>query len=371
MSSKQFSLSFQSPGALFAGFVYRPFFFGIVLLQCLTLTAANGQIADALPQEPLGTTITAWQEVAVQGEAVSLADRESAELIVVCFLGNDCPLAKLYAPRLNGIAERYQNRKVRVIGINSNPQDSIASIRQTIADLKIEFPVVKDSNQKLLQQFSASRTPEVFLLDSQRVVRYHGRIDDQYLPGIIRPTASRNDLEMAIEELLAGQPVSIPKTEFFGCLIGRQDRNVSAESTVTFGRDVARVMQQHCTECHRDHDIAPFSLVEFEDVRGWADMIVEVVDSGLMPPWHANPQHGDFVNQRLMPEEDKQILRDWLAAGTPAGDLAELPPPPEPGKEWSLPREPDLVVPMSKRPFLVPQEGAVDYQYYVVDPGLK
>lgn len=347
----------------------------------LAATTIRGQLTDALPQEVLVRTVPPWQGTTVQGDLISLAARESdddqsTELTIVCFLGNDCPMARLYVTRLNEIAQRYQDQNVRVIGINSNPQDSIVSIRKTIADLEIAFPIVKDGNQNLLEQFSATRTPEVFLLDSQAVIRYHGRIDDQYLPGIVRPTANRPDLELAIQQLLAGEQVEVPQTEFAGCLIGRLNRTSAADdgspgADVTFSQDVAPVLQRHCIECHRDNDIAPFSLVDFQDALGWADMIVEVVDSGFMPPWHANPQHGDFVNQRLMPEQDKQILRDWLAAGTPAGNLDKLPSPSEPAKEWSLPREPDLVVSMSTRPFPVPASGAVDYQYYVVDPGLK
>jgi EF hand len=70
-----------------------------------------------------------------------------------------------------------------------------------------------------------------------------------------------------------------------------------------------------------------------------------------------------------MPEDDKQVLRDWVAAGAPPGDEADLPPPLPPAKTWQLARDPDLVIAMRERPFIVPAEGTVEYQYFVVDPG--
>ena len=279
-------------------------------------------------------------------------------------------MAKLYAPRLSELAQRYADRGLQVIGINSNRQDSPTSMLKTVAELEITFPLLKDTGRRLADEFRASRTPEVFLLDQQLVVRYHGRVDDQYQPGIARTEPKRRDLELAIEELLAGKSVAVPETNFFGCLIGRQTEP-SGESAVTFTGEVHRVLREHCLECHREGDIGPFALTDYEDARGWGDMIVEVINSGFMPPWHANPEYGQFANQRLMPEADKQILRDWVAAGAPRGPDRELPLVPPATSAWRLSREPDLVVEMSAQPFTIPASGTVDYQYFVVDPGLK
>jgi peroxiredoxin len=322
------------------------------------------------PNSQIGRTIAPLESVSVQGETVQLKPSEDAGLTVVVFLGNDCPMAKLYAPRLSEFARRYADRRLRVIGINSNRQDSPASMLKTVAELEIDFPLLKDTGRRLADEFQATRTPEVFLLDRQLVVRYHGRVDDQYQPGIARAEPKRRDLELAIEELLAGKPVTVPETNFFGCLIGRQTEPASV-TAVTFTGEVHRVLSDHCLECHRAGDIGPFALADYEDARGWGDMIVEVIDSGFMPPWHANPEHGEFANQRLMPEADKQILRDWVAAGAPRGPDKQLPEVPPATSNWRLPREPDLVVEMGTQPFRIPATGTVDYQYFVVDPGLK
>ena len=338
----------------------------ITALLLLLPSLGEGQTPPAQPEKK----IEPFTASSVQGEGVELKISDQPALTVVAFLGNECPLAKLYAPRLGELAAKYASRGVRVIGINSNRQDSPSQIEASIKELKITFPILKDAGRKFADAFGASRTPEIFLLDQSLTVRYHGRVDDQYQPGIARPEPKRRDLELAIEELLAGKSVSVPETNFFGCLIGREVTPTNNES-VTFTGEVYRVLRENCLECHREGDIGPFSLADYEDARGWGDMIVEVINSGFMPPWHANPEHGEFANQRLMPEVDKQILRDWVAAGAPRGPDAELPAIPPATSAWRLPRNPDLVVEMSSQPFTIPASGTVDYQYFVVDPGLK
>ena len=90
-----------------------------------------------------------------------------------------------------------------------------------------------------------------------------------------------------------------------------------------------------------------------------------------MPPWHANPKFGSFENERHMPESDRQLLRDWVAAGAPFGNKEEAPKPLTFVEGWNLASEPDLVLEMSNKPFVIPADGTVEYQYFVVDPKLE
>src|SRR5690606_7556489 len=89
------------------------------------------------------------------------------------------------------------------------------------------------------------------------------------------------------------------------------------------------------------------------------------------PPWSADATSARFANARHMPEADKQILRDWVAGGMKRGDPQKLPEPIEYLSGWQLPREPDVILPMRDRPYRVPAEGTVEYQYFVVDPGFE
>ncbi len=155
------------------------------------------------------------------GKSVALREFADRPIMVLAFLGTECPLAKLYGPRLDELQKRFADQGVVVIGINSNNQDSLSELTAYVHRSKISFPMLKDVGNRLADAVGATRTPEVFVLDADRQVRYHGRIDNQYGIGVARPQAEREDLTIAIEELLAGKMVSLPKTPAVGCYIGR------------------------------------------------------------------------------------------------------------------------------------------------------
>ncbi len=320
-----------------------------------------------LPASAANSILDGFSLPGSDGETVTWSNDPSVRLQVLCFLGTECPLARIYGPRLQRMADEFQDRGVRFIGVISNVQDSMDDVKQYVAEHGIDFPVAKDYDHQLASSVGATRTPEVFVLDREGTIRYQGRIDDQYQPGIARGEATQFDLRDSIESLLNDEEPAIAKTEAVGCLIGRA-RGEATDLSVTYCRQVSRVLQSHCVECHRDGEIGPFSLDDFDEVVGWADMSLEVIDQGRMPPWHASPDHGSFANSRYMPDEDKQLLRDWVDAGMPYGDPADLPPSANFVKGWRLPEPPHLVLPMSKEPFAIPAEGTVEYQYFVVDP---
>jgi hypothetical protein len=120
--------------------------------------------------------------------------------------------------------------------------------------------------------------------------------------------------------------------------------------------------------CHRPGEIGPFSLTSYDEVVGWAAMIREVVQEQRMPPWHANPEHGKFLNDARLTDVEKDQIYRWVAAGAPEGNKSDLPPPRQFAEGWQI-GEPDAVVYMRDQPFQVPAAGEVRYQYFVVDPG--
>ncbi len=276
---------------------------------------------------------------AVNDQIVSLSTDPSVQLHVICFLGTECPLARVYGPRLERMSSQYASRGVRFIGINSNLQDSMEELKAYAKQHGITFPVGKDYDRQVALQAGATRTPEVFVIDRSGAIRYQGRIDDQYEPGIARGAATRHDLRDAIDQLLARETVSNPRTKAVGCLIALP-RSSTSNSHITFCDQVIRVLHKHCTECHRDGEIGPFALDDYDEVVGWADMSLEVIDQGRMPPWHASPEHGSFANARHMSDEDKETLRRWIEAGMPYGDAKSLPPKPKYVDGWRLPRDP-------------------------------
>jgi peroxiredoxin len=333
----------------------------------------NSGCLAAAPEQPrrIGHTIQEFALKDLQGVSHSLAELHDSPLIVVAFMGVECPLARLYAPRLSELAQQYRQRGATFLAIDANAQDSLAEMEHFARTCQLTIPFLKDPGNVVADQFSAERTPEVFVLDRQRVVRYRGRIDDQYGfqsgVGYQRPQAVKRDLADALDQLLAGQVVSQSTTRAPGCLIGRV-RLANEQSEVTFSNQIARLFQDRCVKCHREGEIAPFSLSNYEEVVGWAPMIEEVVRENRMPPWHADSKFGHFANDSRLSDSEKQLIATWAADGAPQGNPADLPAPRPFTSGWQI-SPPDRVIAMSEHPFTVPAEGRVEYQYFAVDPG--
>ncbi len=266
------------------------------------------------------------------------------------------------------MAAQYEPKGVQFVAVNSNQHDTLREIAHYARVHKIDFPMLKDSAGAVADLFGAERTPAAFVLDHERNVGYQGLIDDQYGVGYSRSTAGKNYVAAALDELLAGKPVSTPVTEAVGCYISRADGK-SPTGDVTYSNQVARIMQDHCIRCHRPGQIAPFSLTSYDDVAAWAETMREVIDEGRMPPWHANPAYGHFSNDANMPESAKQLFRQWIDNGMPEGDSAELPEPLEFAEGWQIP-QPDVVFKMPE-PFVVPCEGRGRLPVFRVRPEVR
>ena len=303
-----------------------------------------------------------------RGKEIRFSEYSENPLVVVAFLGTGCPLAKLYSTRLQELADKYVDQRVAFIAVDPFSQDSLEEMAAFARDHKMEIPFAKDVGQQLAKNLGAIRTPEVFLFDRTKTVLYRGRIDDQYGVGYTKKEAENSELMAAIDAVLAGKTVELARTEAIGCLIGFS-KQPNEQSPVTYSNQVVRILNDHCVKCHRTGQIGPFAMDSYEEVAGWAEMIGEVVKENRMPPWHADPKFGKWANDCSLAEADKKIIFDWISAGAPLGDRTQIPPPPTFVSGWQLPKEPDLVVPVTTKPHPVPAKGTVEYKYFKFDPG--
>jgi peroxiredoxin len=326
---------------------------------CLILLPSASQAAE--------TVISEFELQDYLGAEHKLSDWQDKPIEVVTFLGTECPLAKLYGSRLAEMAKEYEADGVQFVGINSNQQDTLREIAHYAEKHKIEFPLLKDSAHMVADQFGAERTPTVYVLDQDRKIRYSGRIDDQFGVGYSRSEIKQNNLANALEDLLAGQEVALPETEAVGCIIGRS-KKVEPTGDITYAEHVSRLMQEHCVRCHREGQVAPFALTSYDEVAAWAETMLEVIDDGRMPPWHADPQFGHFSNDARMSDKDKQTFHQWVDNGMPEGDPSKLPAPLDFVEGWQIP-EPEKVYKMEKE-FTVPPKGTVPYVYMVIEPSM-
>jgi len=130
-----------------------------------------------------------------------------------------------------------------------------------------------------------------------------------------------------------------------------------AASPPTFTKDVAPILYNSCVGCHRPGEVAPMSLISYEDVRPWAKSIRIKVASREMPPWGADPHFGTFKDDRSLSDEQIDTIARWVDAGAPKGRDADLPAVPTFATGWSH-GEPDVIIEMPVD-FHVPAEGEV------------
>jgi peroxiredoxin len=335
-------------------------------LVALTALLAAADSSAPVAQSPvaIGETIGDFALPDYLGAEHRLAEWSGKKAVVVAFLGTECPLSLLYGPRLAELADEYGPKQVAFVGIDSNQQDSLAEIAHFARTHGVEFTLLKDAGNGVADQFGAQRTPEVFVLDAERKLRYRGRIDDQYGVGYTRAKPGKRELAAALDAVLAGQQVAESETKPAGCLIGRVSR-ATPQGDITYSRHIAPIFHAHCVRCHRAGEIGPFTLGSYSEVLGWTPMIREVIDEGRMPPWHANPKFGHFRNDSRLSDEQKDLVFRWIDDGAPEGDPADLPEPPKFVEGWRIAR-PDITFSMDK-PFTVPAKGTVPYQHFVTD----
>jgi peroxiredoxin len=333
-----------------------------LLLVPILLAGAGTKSADKTPRQ-----VPAFTLKSADGKEWSLTDHRTKKAIAVVFLGTECPINNAYLPRLAELLKAYSPRDVAFVAINANSQDTPVRIAKHAKEYGIPFPVLKDTANIVADQFGARRTPEVFVLDGTGKVLYQGRIDDQYGRGFVRAAPTRRDLAEALDEILASKPVSRPLTPVAGCLISRTIKP-KADGTITYTKQVAAILQRNCQECHRPGQVGPMSLLTYDDALGWAESIREVVAERRMPPWYADPRHGQFSNDRSLSKEDRDTLLGWIKQDCPKGDPRDLPPPKQFPQGWSI-GKPDVVFSMPED-FTVPAKGGkkgIRYQYFIVD----
>jgi peroxiredoxin len=312
------------------------------LAVAILLTVATAARAgDAPSTDKINTKITNFTLNDDKGKAVSLHDSfKDAKAVVVVFLSFDCPVSTSYSTTLIELHKNYSGKGVAFLAVCDDDLDAAALAKQA-AEFKIPFAVVKDNKFTAADAFKATTTPEAFVLDHNFVLRYRGRIDNGYRERLQYLKPTRNDLQVALDELLGGKNVGEPVTKAVGCPLVRT-REVKTTGKVTYYRDVAPILQNNCQICHRKGEVGPFELTTYKQAVNWASDIADYTQSKKMPPW--KPTDGPaFHNERKLTEKEIATLAAWVKEGTPEGDPKDAPKPPQFTDGWQL-GKPDLVL---------------------------
>jgi mono/diheme cytochrome c family protein len=136
------------------------------------------------------------------------------------------------------------------------------------------------------------------------------------------------------------------------------------KAEVTFTKDVAPILFNNCVQCHRPGEIAPMSLLTYKDARPWARSIKEKIANRTMPPWHADPHYGEFLNDRKLSQKDIDTIVAWVDQGAKEGNAKDLPSAPQFLEGWNI-GKPDVIFYLPQE-YTVPASGVVEYKYFSV-----
>ena len=186
----------------------------------LALVAALAGVGAAIAESPaIGSNAPDFQLTSIDGKPFSLADAsKSHKATVVMFIATKCPYSNAYNDRMKKMADEYAAKGVLFVGVNSNSTEPADEVKAHGKEHGFSFPLMKDPGNKVADIYDAKHTPEVFVVDSQGKLRYHGRIDENYEDA---SKVTSPDLRNALDAVLAGQPVSKAETKAFGCSIKR------------------------------------------------------------------------------------------------------------------------------------------------------
>jgi len=169
----------------------------------------------------IGDPAIGFRLTGVDSKYYTLEDFKSEKAVIVMFSCNHCPTVKAYEDRFVELQRDYRNKDVVLIAINPNddkkyPEDSFQNMKIRAREKSFNFPYLRDESQKVARAYGAERTPEVFVFDEKRTLRYHGRIDDNvYEPRQVR----QHHLRDAINAILENKKVPLEDTEPVGCTI--------------------------------------------------------------------------------------------------------------------------------------------------------
>jgi mono/diheme cytochrome c family protein len=151
---------------------------------------------------------------------------------------------------------------------------------------------------------------------------------------------------------------------------GREDKpRAKGPAKPTYAADVAPILNARCVSCHRPGEVAPFSLVGYDNAKKWSGMTANVTEQRIMPPWKAAAGYGEFQHENRLTDAEIATLRAWHATGAPRGDRKKEPAPPTFSSAWTL-GEPDLLLSPTKS-FRLGADGEDVYRNFVIKTDFK
>ncbi|MCZ7568063.1 MAG: redoxin domain-containing protein [Ardenticatenaceae bacterium] len=165
----------------------------------------------------VGQPIPDFSLPGVDGHIYNTAD-DRGHILVIDFWSAECPVSERYDPYLQGFADAYGPKGVKLLAVDSNVYDRPRMIKHAIEERKIRFPILRDEGNVVADLYEAVTTPHIFVADAGGILRYRGHIDDT---NFRRKEPTINYLEEVVDALLFGNETPVAETSPFGCTINR------------------------------------------------------------------------------------------------------------------------------------------------------
>ena len=286
---------------------------------------------------------------------------DDAKAVVLYVQGNSCPIVRKSVETFENIREEYAPKGVRFFMINSNLQDNRETIALEAENFNIETPILVDRDQIAADILDIQITAETFVLNpADWSITYRGPIDDRLGYGSDKGKASNAYLTDVLDQVLSGEDIAQQYIKTKGCAVARLSRNEDFEN-LTYVNDIAPLLEQKCIKCHQDGGIAPWPMNGYPMVAGWSAMMREVLNTGIMPPWQADPHIGVYGNDISLEREDKRKILAWIDGGLKKGEgkdpLADVE---LTAQNWTL-GTPAYQILLDQED--IPANGIIDYRY--------
>ncbi|MBL9153874.1 MAG: EF-hand domain-containing protein [Verrucomicrobiales bacterium] len=310
------------------------------------------------------------------GVSRSLGELSGKNGLVIALTSTTCPVSLRYVPSLTRLQGELAADGIGFLWVNafaSETEETVGAFLQEKGLAPATY--LRDADKSLTSVLGARTTTEVFLLDPARTLIYRGAIDDQYGIDYSLDAPKNTYLRDAIAAWRAGNRPEIAATHPPGCEIDLSTGSGDTKPTdLTWHRDISRILQQNCVDCHHEDGIAPFALDDLAEVEDRARVIRRVIEEGTMPPWSAAPpadgKESPWANDRSLSDRDKADLLAWLSAKErPVGDPTDAPVPRHFAADGWLHGEPDAVFAFDK-PIPIKAEGKMPYVNVTMPTGL-
>ena len=268
------------------------------------------------------------------GQVHSIAEWSGKSAVVLAFLASEGPDPREVDDALRRLSGRFAPKGISFFAVDPTPAVAPAEMARRWSGRSLPLPILLDGRGRLARQAGIAATPTAVVVLPDGQVVYRGPIDGR-----------SSGLQAALSALEDGVLPAIAEEPIRGNPLPRTEASRSSDEPITFNKHVAPILWKNCARCHRPGEVGPFSLLTYRDAAKRASFLVEVVESGQMPPWKAHPGAGVFLDAARLSVLEKETLARWVETGCREGDPADLGPAPRFPEGWSL-GPPDLILTM-------------------------